>query len=177
MTREHTFVWAPWQEGCPQLTQRQHAGCQVGSCQVAEQVGVVRIALKVIARNEILDPLLNELEVWLEHAGELLHHLQDELQKVVEARVSKSHSRVKAGLVTRKEHYLLVLQLLSALHRSDNCCINGIAAVLVHVLDHLLLFVHHRQGDLSTGANLSGRILRQSTGTSGRRCGEARHRR
>lgn len=76
--------------------------------------------------------------------------------------LAKSHSRVKAGLVSRKEHYLLVLQLLSALHRSDNCCINSIAAVLVHVLDHLLLFVHHRQGDLSTGANLSGLILRQS---------------
>mmetsp|Transcript_23400 Transcript_23400/g.64924 ORF Transcript_23400/g.64924 Transcript_23400/m.64924 type:complete len:274 (+) Transcript_23400:403-1224(+) len=89
--------------------------------QVAEEVGVLRVAFQILPGDKVLNPLLDHLKVGLEHPRQLLHHLQDEL---------------------------LVLQLLSALHGANNRGINSVAAVLVHVLNHLLLLVHHREGDL-----------------------------
>mmetsp|Transcript_5165 Transcript_5165/g.12721 ORF Transcript_5165/g.12721 Transcript_5165/m.12721 type:complete len:288 (-) Transcript_5165:1665-2528(-) len=101
---------------------RPRARVRVGSSrQVLEQLRVLLVALEVLGRDEVLDALLDELEVGLEHARQLLHHLH---------------------------HQLLVLQHLARLHRAHDGGVDGVLAVLLHVLNHLLLLVHGRQRDL-----------------------------
>mmetsp|Transcript_17987 Transcript_17987/g.39270 ORF Transcript_17987/g.39270 Transcript_17987/m.39270 type:complete len:200 (-) Transcript_17987:1011-1610(-) len=41
-----------------------------------------------------------------------------------------------------------MLQDFAALHCADNCCINGIPAVLVHIFNHFLLLIHRRKRHL-----------------------------
>lgn len=45
------------------------------SCQVAEDLCVVLVPLNVLALDEVLNALLDQLEVGLEHARQLLHNL------------------------------------------------------------------------------------------------------
>mmetsp|Transcript_37707 Transcript_37707/g.83986 ORF Transcript_37707/g.83986 Transcript_37707/m.83986 type:complete len:299 (-) Transcript_37707:1703-2599(-) len=92
-----------------------------GLGQVLEQLWVLLVPLQVLSRDEVLNALFDQLEVGLEHARQLLHHLH---------------------------HQLLVLQHLAALHGAHNGGVNGVLAVLVHVLNHPLLLVHRGQGHL-----------------------------
>lgn len=59
--------------------------------QVAEHLCVVLVPLEVVTRDEVLNALLDELEVRLEHAGELLHHLR-EMQSQGEILSVKNHA-------------------------------------------------------------------------------------
>jgi len=46
--------------------------------------------------------------------------------------------------------HVLVVEDFPALHGAHDGGVDGVLAVLVHVLDHLLLLVHRRQRDLRT---------------------------
>jgi hypothetical protein len=59
-----------------------------------------------------------------------------------------AHLKHASELLHTLQHQLLMSEHLSALHDAHNGCINGVPPVFVHVLDHLLLLVHRRQGHL-----------------------------
>ena len=85
--------------------------------QVFDHVWVLSVTLQVVSRHQILNPLLDELEVSLEHSAELLHNLHCQL---------------------------LVLEDLAGLHGTHDGSINSISPVLVQVLNHLLALIDGR---------------------------------
>ena len=70
-------------EGTPTSTAAQKATLQKEegriSCKVAVEVGVGGVTLQVVALYQVLNAFLDDAELWLEHAGQLLHHLHHQL--------------------------------------------------------------------------------------------------
>ena len=51
----------------------------LSSCKILEQLSILLVPLKVLGLDEVLDPLLNHLDIWPEHALQLLDNFQHKL--------------------------------------------------------------------------------------------------